>query len=67
MEMLGNHAFPRIGDQAYFLTLSPHSFFWFRLEKSDSQGVDSLNKSALSVDKPKEVPAYPLLSAQSEQ
>jgi maltose alpha-D-glucosyltransferase/alpha-amylase len=35
VEMLGNHAFPRIGEQPYFLTLSPHSFFWFRLE---SQG-----------------------------
>jgi maltose alpha-D-glucosyltransferase/alpha-amylase len=33
VEMLGNHAFPKIGEQPYFVTLSPHSFFWFRLEK----------------------------------
>jgi maltose alpha-D-glucosyltransferase/alpha-amylase len=32
MEMLGNHAFPRVGEQPYLLTLSPHSSFWFRLD-----------------------------------
>ncbi|HYV38541.1 MAG TPA: maltose alpha-D-glucosyltransferase [Gemmataceae bacterium] len=36
IEMLGNHAFPPIGDQPYLMTLSPHSFFWFRLEKGDN-------------------------------
>jgi maltose alpha-D-glucosyltransferase / alpha-amylase len=36
VEMVGNHAFPRIGEQPYFLSLSPHSFLWFRL---DSEGV----------------------------
>jgi len=33
IELLGNHEFPPIGDQPYFLSLNPHSFFWFRLEK----------------------------------
>jgi maltose alpha-D-glucosyltransferase/alpha-amylase len=33
VEMLGNHAFPRIGSLPYFLSLSPHSFLWFRLER----------------------------------
>ena len=33
IEILGNHEFPVIGDQPYFLSLSPHSFFWFRLDK----------------------------------
>src|SRR5207244_5511403 len=33
VEMLGNHAFPRIGEQPYVLTLSPHSSFWFRLDR----------------------------------
>jgi maltose alpha-D-glucosyltransferase / alpha-amylase len=32
VELLGNHAFPAIGERPYFLTLSPHSFFWFRLD-----------------------------------
>ncbi|HWY88127.1 MAG TPA: maltose alpha-D-glucosyltransferase [Gemmataceae bacterium] len=33
VELFGNHGFPRIEDQPYFLSLSPHSFYWFRLEK----------------------------------
>ena len=37
IELLGNHAFPRIGEQPYFLSLAPHSFLWFRLER-DSVG-----------------------------
>ncbi len=32
VELLGNHEFPPIGEQPYFLSLSPHSFFWFRLD-----------------------------------
>jgi maltose alpha-D-glucosyltransferase/alpha-amylase len=32
IEMLGNHPFPRIEQDTYQLSLSPHSFFWFRLE-----------------------------------
>ncbi len=32
-ELIGNHAFPRIEDRPYILTLSPHSFFWFRLNR----------------------------------
>ncbi len=34
VEMLGEHAFPRIAAPTYFLTLSPHAFFWFRLDRS---------------------------------
>jgi maltose alpha-D-glucosyltransferase/alpha-amylase len=33
VELVGNHAFPPIGEQPYFLSLGPHSFFWFRLEE----------------------------------
>lgn len=33
VEMLGKHAFPRIGEQPYFISLSPHSFFWFLLNR----------------------------------
>jgi maltose alpha-D-glucosyltransferase / alpha-amylase len=32
VEMLGNHAFPPVGDAPYPLSLSGHSFFWFRLD-----------------------------------
>jgi maltose alpha-D-glucosyltransferase/alpha-amylase len=35
MELLGNHAFPRITERPYVITLSPHSFFWFRLVAND--------------------------------
>jgi maltose alpha-D-glucosyltransferase/alpha-amylase len=33
VELLGNHAFPPIEETPYFLSLSPHSFFWFRLSR----------------------------------
>jgi maltose alpha-D-glucosyltransferase/alpha-amylase len=32
VELLGNHPFPKIEGQAYFLSLNPHSFLWFRLD-----------------------------------
>ncbi len=32
VEMIGETPFPRIGELPYFLTLSPHGFYWFRLE-----------------------------------
>jgi maltose alpha-D-glucosyltransferase/alpha-amylase len=32
VEMIGRTEFPPIGDLPYFLTLGPHSFYWFRLE-----------------------------------
>jgi maltose alpha-D-glucosyltransferase / alpha-amylase len=34
VEMLGLTEFPRIGDLPYFLTLSPYSYFWFRLQQA---------------------------------
>jgi maltose alpha-D-glucosyltransferase/alpha-amylase len=34
IELLGNHAFPKIGEHPYQLTLSPYSFFWFRLDRN---------------------------------
>jgi maltose alpha-D-glucosyltransferase/alpha-amylase len=32
IELIGETAFPTIGELPYFLTLGPHSFYWFRLE-----------------------------------
>jgi maltose alpha-D-glucosyltransferase/alpha-amylase len=32
VEMFGRTEFPPIGELPYFLTLGPHSFYWFRLE-----------------------------------
>ena len=34
VEMLGNQSFPRIKQEAYFVSLNPYSFFWFRLDRS---------------------------------
>ncbi len=34
VEMLGLTEFPRIGELPYFLTLSPYSYFWFRLQQA---------------------------------
>lgn len=34
IEMVGNIPFPKIGTLPYFLTLGPHGFYWFYLEKS---------------------------------
>jgi maltose alpha-D-glucosyltransferase/alpha-amylase len=31
-ELFGGTVFPTIGELPYFLTLGPHSFYWFRLE-----------------------------------
>jgi maltose alpha-D-glucosyltransferase/alpha-amylase len=32
VELFGNVPFPTIGELPYFLTLGPHSFYWFRLQ-----------------------------------
>jgi maltose alpha-D-glucosyltransferase/alpha-amylase len=32
VELLGNTAFPRIGELPYLLTLAPRGFFWFQLQ-----------------------------------
>jgi maltose alpha-D-glucosyltransferase/alpha-amylase len=34
VEMLGLTEFPKIGEQPYFLTLSPYSFYWFKIEQA---------------------------------
>ena len=33
VELIGETRFPPIGELPYFLTLGPHSFYWFRLER----------------------------------
>jgi maltose alpha-D-glucosyltransferase/alpha-amylase len=39
VELFGNMAFPPIGELPYFLTLGPHSFYWFALEQAQQQPV----------------------------
>jgi maltose alpha-D-glucosyltransferase/alpha-amylase len=33
VDVFGETHFPRIGELPYFVTLGPHSFYWFRLER----------------------------------
>ncbi|MFO7783887.1 MAG: maltose alpha-D-glucosyltransferase [Thermodesulfobacteriota bacterium] len=35
IEMFGRTDFPVIGEQPYFFTISPHSFYWFELRTGD--------------------------------
>jgi maltose alpha-D-glucosyltransferase/alpha-amylase len=34
VEVFGRTEFPQIGESPYFLTLGPHTFYWFKLETS---------------------------------
>jgi len=36
VEIFGNTPFPRIGEDPFFLTLAPHSFYWFDLSAEDA-------------------------------
>lgn len=36
VEVFGNTAFPKITEEPYFLTLGPHSFYWFNLQPQES-------------------------------
>jgi maltose alpha-D-glucosyltransferase/alpha-amylase len=33
VELFGETVFPRVSENPYFLSLGPHTFYWFRLEK----------------------------------
>ncbi len=37
VELLGDTRFPPIGEQPYFLSLGPHGFYWFRLERREGR------------------------------
>lgn len=41
LELFGHSRFPAIGEVPYFLTLSPHGFYWFKLEKLRPQALTS--------------------------
>ncbi len=36
VELIGEIRFPKIGELPYFITLGPHAFYWFRLERDAS-------------------------------
>ncbi|MBM9604855.1 maltose alpha-D-glucosyltransferase [Desulfopila inferna] len=37
VEIFGNTNFPKISEEQYFLTLSPHAFYWFNLESEEAK------------------------------
>ena len=58
VEMIGRTEFPAIGELPYFITLGPHSFYWFRLEApaepikaGRSAPLDQQKLPQLSLDK----------------
>ena len=42
LELLGNKAFPPIGDRPYVVTLAPYGFFWFQLSENPEKRTDTL-------------------------
>ena len=39
VEMFGRIDFPQVGEQPYFVTLGPHSFYWFSLEPAKQPAI----------------------------
>jgi maltose alpha-D-glucosyltransferase/alpha-amylase len=60
VEMFGQVEFPPIGDGSYFITLGPHSFYWFSLVPQRVEGV-------LPEGVPAEAAEPPLLEIRAEQ
>jgi maltose alpha-D-glucosyltransferase/alpha-amylase len=46
-ELFGGTEFPRIGEQPYFITLGPHSFYWFSLDQPRAAEVAPSGDQAL--------------------
>jgi maltose alpha-D-glucosyltransferase/alpha-amylase len=53
VELFGQTPFPRIGSSPYFLSLGPHSFYWFSLQKEPAvelrEGVEERPRPELEV------------------
>jgi len=48
VEMIGQIPFPSIGELPYFVTLGPHSFYWFKLESPGSIELRARTEAELS-------------------
>jgi maltose alpha-D-glucosyltransferase/alpha-amylase len=50
VELFGRTTFPAIGDQPYFLTLGPHSFYWFALTRRPEElAIDQQRAARIEV------------------
>ena len=58
VELFGHTPFPRVGDAPYFITLGPHSAFWFSLEERE----DGTQGWALSHEREVPLVVLPLAS-----
>jgi maltose alpha-D-glucosyltransferase/alpha-amylase len=59
VELIGETPFPPIGDLPYFITLGPHSFYWFRLEAPQDMVPGELDTMGEVVASEKESPIEP--------
>ena len=39
VEIFGQQRFPKIGELPYFITLGPHTFYWFALERAQEEAI----------------------------
>src|SRR5262249_20737518 len=49
VELFGQTRFPVIGEQAYFLTLGPHNFYWFSLQGQEGSGAIEVYRPSIIV------------------
>ncbi len=63
VEMTGRTEFPRLGTSPLFLTLGPHSFYWFRLLKEPEDVTARL--APVRTEEVEELPALPLAAGAS--
>jgi maltose alpha-D-glucosyltransferase/alpha-amylase len=50
VEMFGQVEFPAVGDLPYFITLGPHSFYWFSLVPQQTEGDGEAEAPLLSIN-----------------
>ena len=48
VELFGQTEFPPIGDLPYFITLGPHSFYWFKIETAHPAAPRALDETPLA-------------------
>jgi maltose alpha-D-glucosyltransferase/alpha-amylase len=49
VEMIGQIPFPSIGELPYFVTLGPHSFYWFKLESPANMKLQAQSEAELPI------------------
>jgi maltose alpha-D-glucosyltransferase / alpha-amylase len=49
VELFGRHAFPVLKEQPLFLTLGPHTFYWFSLEALNAPEVEAVSQPVIQI------------------